>query len=1673
MRETLRKLKLLLWKNFTLKRRQPLIVAVEIVWPLVLMIIVMIIRQSRGPINQSERTYIPRGMPSAGLTPFLQGAVCDPVANMVFKEGNINDTYGFYDFNPAITALLHNVTLMLQDPTIDITRLTRIQHDAQLVQSDIAMLNDMLSKSDDPQKAIQYVGLPVVSDSSGLTLDRIANDPSELRDFLVHRLNFSSADADVFVTSAIDVQELQVYTLRSTTEQYVQCRENLLRCALTLQNGLGSVVSASGNLNPLEILLNSGLLKQLGCGNSDAFARIFTFPTNESQVRVQHRLCSLTSDQAQALAEKLNVTKLQQAFTTPADTPFSQRIRSHFREIAEDYNTTQRMLPYLVEPIRKLAEDFPSNADIANMSMSQLSKLFVCTLCRQSQDNCRAANTKPLENHRWSRAHDGTTVAGRLLQGIEILYAPDLGNNSHAVRDVIHEANRTFAEIEDLKRIINSLIDSQKALDDIINRDPNSTYTRSIIRRTCQPLTSSTGSQDCNFSRILNVMEGFRDVLNKIQIKWIGYPNQTMLEEAAAFKSRSGSAVWAGIVFENLDENGTLGKHVRYTIKMNETLVDPPNKLRKVYWKPGPESYQTHTMYETFGFVYIKDMVDRGIINVLTNKTVVEPGGYLQRFPYPCYIYDKFASALSAMMPMFMSLAWVFSVSMVVRNVVYEKEERLKEMMKIMGLPSLSLWLSWFVTSFVIMGFSALILTILMTAGDVLMNSNFLLVYLFFLNFTAATIMLCFVISTMFNKANLAALSGGLMYMFTYLPFIIYVTNETEFGFMEKSVLCLLSTTAFGAASTYVSRYEEQGIGIQWDNMGKSVLPGDEFSFLTANLFLLLDTILYAIIVWYIDNVFPGQYGVPRPWYFPFQKSYWAGVFGCSKVPSKQLPMMSQNGYATVPLNCDGEDMGSPSVSAEADPTHLHIGVSIKNLVKVYGGHKRAVDNLSLNFYEGQITSFLGHNGAGKTTTMSVLCGLYPPTSGKAYIRGMDITTSIDEIRKTLGLCPQQNVLYNKLTVTEHLWLIAKLKNVGVSDKELKKEIDKWLDDLNLTEKRNAMVSSLSGGMKRKLSVAMAYVGGSKVVILDEPTAGVDPYARRGIWDLMIKHRENRTVILSTHYMDEADVLGDRIAIISHGKLCCVGSSLYLKRQFSDGYYLTVAKQLVGSMTSLALCSNSGSSLLVGNTLNDKSGSLPTLSNVRSASLSGSGPVHVPDLCQDADAVSYTDGMGMKPLVGGHRRNRSEGSVDAFVEDFNQKKKSKSKKSVDSMCVTDKVTDVVTSHIPEAQLMEDIGTEINYLLPSGAANGHQLSLLLSNLDKQKAKLGVAGYGMSDTSLEEVFLKVTNEAEETQPDPTTGASILNKLRRKRWRWLKRKQSSSHSLEARASLVCDGDEEFDGEGSDDDDEVMADETAALTSDIESGLEESRVADCYGDAGTCTVTGHHLLLQQFKASFIKRFHNSRRYTKGIIAQLILPAIFICVALVFKLFAPQPSNGTIELTPSVYPGDMYIPFKNFQPWQQQATNLTASVAQPCGGSAHYLVNSISKSRCHQYLAYVASHRHTPNKYWSVPASITAPVNATCSCASGKQQCPSDIVAPSPPSLLTVDDLTLQDLVDKKNMTDYILKSTDEYILHRYGGVSFGHENLQFGDVSSQMYGDALSRLGVRRAAKAWYTNK
>lgn len=215
-----------------------------------------------------------------------------------------------------------------------------------------------------------------------------------------------------------------------------------------------------------------------------------------------------------------------------------------------------------------------------------------------------------------------------------------------------------------------------------------------------------------------------------------------------------------------------------------------------------------------------------------------------------------------------------------------------------------------------------------------------------------------------------------------------------------------------------------------------------------------------------------------------------------------------------------------------------------ENLVKKFSDFT-AVSNLSISVNRGEIFGFLGPNGAGKTTSINMISGLLKADSGKIYINGKEVS-SHSEIRKEIGVCPQEIIIWKKLTCKEQLVFIGEM--YGLKNKEAKKRADKLLADLGLAEKSDKLASQLSGGMQRRLNLLLALMHTPSILILDEPEAGLDPQSRILVRDYIKSLAGSATIILTTHNMDEADRLCNRIAIIDKGKLLVTDTKENLKK---------------------------------------------------------------------------------------------------------------------------------------------------------------------------------------------------------------------------------------------------------------------------------------------------------------------------------------------------------------------------------------------------------------------------------------------------------------------------------------------------------------------------------------------
>ncbi|CAL8274752.1 unnamed protein product [Lota lota] len=868
-----------------------------------------------------------------------------------------------------------------------------------------------------------------------------------------------------------------------------------------------------------------------------------------------------------------------------------------------------------------------------------------------------------------------------------------------------------------------------------------------------------------------------------------GFETEELLEDYVKKDPRSGKLL-AAVVFEHpfSHDDEPLPQQVSYHLRFSFTPKNAPAKERSelnpnndldwhtsslfpLFQLPGPrEQYDKEggtPGYFREGFLAVQHAVDRAIMRSY-NRTaaaslLAQTRVVLSRFPYPAFIYDVFILAIQNQLPLLLVLSFTYTSLNIVRAVVQEKERKLKEYMRMMGLSNWLHWSAWFLMFFLFLSISVFFVTVLFCIqvspkGAVLAYSDPSLVFVFLIVFAVATINFSFMISSFFSRANVAAAAGGFIYFLSYLPYLFLWPRYDLLSHAQKVAACLISNVAMAMGAQLIGMFEGKGTGIQWSNLFEAVTVDDDFSLAQVLLMLLLDAVLYGLVAWYMEAVFPGEYGVPRPCYFFALPSYW-----CS---SPRMALVNEK---------EEEEDAEKALKGEfieAEPAGLVSGVKIKHLAKEFKlGNKsrQAVRDLTLNMFEGQITVLLGHNGAGKTTTLSMLTGLYPPTSGRAYINGNDICQDMALIRQSLGLCPQHDVLFDNLTVREHLLFYAQLK--GFPRAKIPAEVDRMIRVLNLEDKRGARSKTLSGGMRRKLSIGIALIGDSKVVMLDEPTSGMDPSARRATWDLLQGEKRGRTILLTTHFMDEADLLGDRIAIMAGGELQCCGSPLFLKNKYGAGYHMVIVK--------------------------------------------------------------------------------------------------------DHLCNVSEITRLVHMYVPDATMESCAGAELSYILPKESTS--RFELLFAELEMNREELGIASYGASVTTMEEVFLRVgklVDSSLDIQAIQLPALQYQHERRSNDWTVATDDASSSSGM------------------------------TDVTEFTDSGTLISE--DC---SNIKLNTGAMLYLQQFYAMFLKRALYSWRNWKVMVAQFLVPLVFTVVALVVaRSFPSNHAAPALRLALGRY-GDTRVP--------------------------------------------------------------------------------------------------------------------------------------------------------------------
>jgi ATP-binding cassette, subfamily A (ABC1), member 3 len=634
-----------------------------------------------------------------------------------------------------------------------------------------------------------------------------------------------------------------------------------------------------------------------------------------------------------------------------------------------------------------------------------------------------------------------------------------------------------------------------------------------------------------------------------------------------------------GIVF-----TGNSSTDYRYTIRQNSTNLNTPaskiegkpvsittpptNRLFNDYARTDVETCARHPTDAKFGWmddsctglyfyngvIATQRLVGDFILYVTgaaqTGYSVSDGGVSFVQFPQKTLVVSGFFTTVKDTAPLLILLGLLFPVASMIGYIVQEKQLRQKELMKMMSVTESDIEWSWFITfaSFnIVSAMCAAVLSSVLYA-----HSETFLLCVFWILTLLATTTYCMAIATITSKTSRAVLIGLLVF-FSGVFFTLVADYENGHP-QVLGLLCLHPATAFAYGIKILGNLEDLNIGLVQDTLhysgGRSGL-----SMMKLITYLSIDVVLWGVLSWYLNRIITPDFGQALPFWFPFNMKYW--------IPNR-CKINDRDG-AKLHSSASTRDYSDSSIPSEPvsetlkDQARLGKCIEIESLKKNYGD-TAAVNGLTLSMYCGQITALLGHNGAGKTTTINILTGTTAPTSGHAIVAGKNVLTEISEIRQDIGVCLQHDCLFPNLTVREHVQFFARLKGLysKVTIEEAEQQVDQTLMDVALSEKRNTLSRKLSGGMKRKLSVAIAFCGGSKVVLLDEPTSGMDPFSRRFTWNVIRKYRRERVIVLTTHNMDEAEVLGDRIAIMGEGRLRCVGSSLFLKKNFGVGYQLTI-----------------------------------------------------------------------------------------------------------------------------------------------------------------------------------------------------------------------------------------------------------------------------------------------------------------------------------------------------------------------------------------------------------------------------------------------------------------------------------------------------------------------------------
>ncbi|XP_078510413.1 ABC-type organic anion transporter ABCA8-like [Lissotriton helveticus] len=603
-----------------------------------------------------------------------------------------------------------------------------------------------------------------------------------------------------------------------------------------------------------------------------------------------------------------------------------------------------------------------------------------------------------------------------------------------------------------------------------------------------------------------------------------GFENEIALTEAW-----NSDKALLGIVFKN---------SFSYEIRLSQILAPMPIDDYGMFDCDYNSEYCSATKYWLKGFVFLQASINAAFIEVTTGHSVwnelKSAVGIVMNF-HGIRLIDPLTHGVFIILLSMMFFPLLYFMTL---NVAREKEKH-KELLRMMGLHNSSFWLSWGLLYAGYIFIMASLLAVIIT-NTLLLDSSYLVIFLLFFLYGISSMCFCFLLISLLKKPKLTSIVGFLFTLtFGCLSLILLIDKLPSPVMWILNIF--LSPCSFSTGLSQVVLLENEKEGIQLNNLSEGPYP-------MAAVFpiLVINAVLYMLMAAYFDEVLPNTYGRRRSPFFFLKSSYWS--------------THKKSGIEVMSDNVSNGENTSNFIEAVTPEFCGKEAIRINNVKKTYkqeDTNVEALKGLQFDVYEGQITALLGHSGAGKTTLLNILSGLCPLSDGAVSVYQHNVSEMEDAQqagKNSVGFCPQFDVKFDVLTVKENLRLFANVR--GIPSKEVEREVQNVLNGLDIGNIQDVRADSLSGGQRRKLTLGISILGDPKVLLLDEPTAGLDPCSRHHVWTLLKERKADRVTLFSTQFMDEADILADRKAVLSKGRLKCVGTSMFLKRKWGIGYHL-------------------------------------------------------------------------------------------------------------------------------------------------------------------------------------------------------------------------------------------------------------------------------------------------------------------------------------------------------------------------------------------------------------------------------------------------------------------------------------------------------------------------------------